>query len=54
MERSYGTFQRAIPVSAGVDRDKVEAKFKNGVLTVTLPKTKETQKEMKKIKINCE
>jgi HSP20 family protein len=54
MERSYGSFQRAIPVSSGIDGDKVEAKFKNGVLTVTLPKTKEAQKEMKKIKINRE
>lgn len=53
-ERSYGSFQRAIPVSAGVDRDKVQAKFKNGVLTVILPKTKEAQKETKKIKISCE
>ncbi len=53
MERSYGTFQRAIPVSAGVDGDKVEASFKNGVLKVTLPKTEEAQKEVRKVKINC-
>jgi len=54
MERSYGSFHRAIPVSAGVDRDKVEAAFKNGVLKVTLPKTEQAQKETKKIRINCE
>jgi len=54
MERSYGSFHRVIPVSAGVDRDKVEATFKNGVLKITLPKTEEAQKETKKIKINCE
>jgi HSP20 family protein len=54
MERSYGSFQRAIPISAGVDRDKVDANFKNGVLKVTLPKTEEAQKEVKKVKIKCE
>ena len=53
MERSYGSFHRAIPVSAGVDREKVEASFKNGVLKVTLPKTEEAQKETKKIEIKC-
>jgi HSP20 family protein len=50
-ERSYGSFQRAIPISAGVDRDKVDAKFKNGVLKITLPKTEEAQKENKKIDV---
>ena len=51
-ERSYGSFQRAIPVSSGVDRDKIDAQFKKGVLKVVLPKTEEAQKEGKKIKIN--
>ncbi|PIR00881.1 MAG: heat-shock protein Hsp20 [Nitrospinae bacterium CG11_big_fil_rev_8_21_14_0_20_45_15] len=53
-ERSYGSFHRSIPISTAVDRDKVDAKLKNGVLKVTLPKTAEAQKETKKIKINCE
>jgi len=53
MERSYGSFHRSIPVSAGVDRDKVEASFKNGVLKVTMPKTEEAQKETKNIEIKC-
>jgi HSP20 family protein len=51
-ERSYGSFQRAIPLTSGIDRDKIDAKFKNGVLKVVLPKTEEAQKESKKIKIN--
>ena len=38
-ERVYGTFQRAIRLPAEVDADKAEAVFKNGVLTVRLPKT---------------
>ncbi len=38
-ERTYGTFSRAVRLPAEVDADKVDATFKNGVLTVTLPKT---------------
>ncbi len=52
MERSYGSFHRAIPVPAGVDSDKVTAKFKNGVLKVTLPKTEEAQKDFHKIPVS--
>ena len=38
MERAYGNFQRAIPLPQNVDGDKAEASYKNGVLTVRLPK----------------
>jgi len=38
IERSYGSFHRSIPLPAEVDRDKVEASFKDGVLNVVLPK----------------
>lgn len=39
MERSYGAFTRTIPLPLDViDRDHIEASFKNGVLTITLPK----------------
>lgn len=41
VERSYGAFSRTIPLPASVERDKCEATFKNGVLRVTLHKTKE-------------
>ena len=51
MERSYGMFRRTIP--EGVDLEKVEAFFRKGVLTVTLPKTVEAQKERKKIPIKA-
>jgi len=44
MERSYGSFQRSISVPLEVDTDKVEATFKQGVLTITLPKTAVAQK----------
>lgn len=39
MERAYGSFQRAIPLPRDVDGDKASASYKNGVLTVRLPKT---------------
>ena len=38
MERSYGSFVRSVQLPAAVDGSKVTAAFKNGVLTVTLPK----------------
>ncbi len=50
-ERSYGSFQRSFGVPDGIDADKIEANFKNGVLTVRLPKTPQAQKSEKKIAI---
>ena len=50
-ERRYGTFQRIFQVPNGVDADKIEAAFKNGVLTVTLPKSAQAAKNEKKIAI---
>jgi HSP20 family protein len=50
-ERYYGQFERRIPVDE-VDQDKVAASFKNGVLTVTLPKSATAQEKVKRIAIN--
>ena len=50
-ERRYGSFQRSLAVPAGVDADRIEANFKNGVLTVTLPKTPRAQKSEKRIPV---
>ncbi len=38
-ERSYGSFRRSVALPCEIKEDEVEATFKNGVLTVTLPKT---------------
>ncbi len=38
VERSFGRFERVVPLPTEVDRDKVTATFKNGVLTITLLK----------------
>ncbi|WP_244520808.1 Hsp20/alpha crystallin family protein [Aliiruegeria lutimaris] len=35
----------------GVDTEKAEASFKNGVLTVTVPKTEEAQAKLKRIEV---
>lgn len=51
-ERRYGRFHRRIPVGRGIDEDNVKAEFKNGVLTVTLPKTEDAKEDTKKIPIS--
>jgi len=51
-ERFYGRFERRIPLGYDVEEDKVSAAFKNGVLTVTLPKTERAQAKAKRIAIN--
>lgn len=50
-ERYYGSFERQIPLD-GVQEDKVEANFRNGVLTVTLPKSEEARQNVRRIAIN--
>ncbi len=52
-ERHYGSFERSFDVPETVDADKIEASFKNGVLTVTLPKKPEAQKPAKKIEVKA-
>ena len=52
-ERRYGSFERHFGLPEGVDADKIEATFKNGILKVTLPKTAEAQKTAKKIDIKA-
>jgi HSP20 family protein len=48
-ERHFGSFERSFEMPGGLDADKIEASFKKGVLTITLPKTPEAQKPAKKI-----
>ena len=52
VERSYGNFQRSLRLPAAVDPEQVKADFRNGVLTVTLPKTGQ-QERSRKIKIQA-
>ena len=50
MERSYGAFRRSVQLPASVEPDKIHAKYHNGVLRLTVPKSEKT--EPKKIKVN--
>jgi HSP20 family protein len=46
-ERTYGSFQRSIPLPTQVKEDQVEAVFQKGVLTITLPKAEVTESQHK-------
>ncbi len=50
-ERTFGRFERIIPLTAEVDPDKTRAVFKNGVLTVELPKNAKAQDLARRIEI---
>ena len=50
-ERYYGHFERRIPLGTDVQADRAEAKFKNGVLTVTIPKNPNPNPRVKRIAI---
>lgn len=51
IERRSGSFYRAIRLPVEVEKDKIEAAFKDGVLTLRLPKTKESKKKVAQIEI---
>lgn len=50
-ERFYGSFHRAITLPTQVDRTKVQASFKDGVLELTLPKKEEAKPQQIKIDV---
>jgi HSP20 family protein len=50
-ERTYGRFFRAIQLPEGVDPDKIEAQFKDGVLEVTIPAPKVQTPRTRQVKI---
>jgi HSP20 family protein len=51
VERSFGSFTRAIPLPFDPDATKVEAKFDKGVLRIRLPKPAEVARKQQKIEI---
>jgi len=53
-ERAYGAFTRTIQLPEGIDGDNIKARYKNGVLTVTVPKAQKPAEEKKKIDISAE
>lgn len=52
-ERAYGSFERSFRLPDEVEADKVEAHFKNGVLTVGLPKSEEAQSIVHKVEVKA-
>lgn len=53
IERSYGEFQRRVALPCEVDSARVDAKLKDGVLTITLPKSVKAMEQEKKIPIKA-
>jgi HSP20 family protein len=51
-ERSYGSFTRTVELPTAVDAKKSEARFKDGVLQITLPKTEEAKPKQIDVKVN--
>lgn len=51
MERSYGSFRRVLNIPNDADRDNIGAKFNDGVLCVTMPRTKVVESGSRKIPI---
>ncbi len=52
IERSYGSFERSFNLPTGVKSDKIDATYKDGVLTVTLPKAEEAKPKEIEVKVS--
>ncbi|HWT83226.1 MAG TPA: Hsp20/alpha crystallin family protein, partial [Candidatus Methylomirabilis sp.] len=52
VERSYGAFTRSFALPGSVSADKAAAEYKDGVLTLTLPKKEEAKPKTIQIKVN--
>lgn len=51
-ERAYGAFSRTIELPTSVDAKKIDAQFKDGVLSVRLPKSEEAKPKQIEVKVN--
>lgn len=52
VERRYGTFCRSVRLPAEIKEDKIEATFKDGILTVTLPKVESEVRNVTRIDVH--
>jgi HSP20 family protein len=52
IERSYGSFDRSFKIPDGVEANKIDATYKDGILNLTIPKAKETKTKKIKISVN--
>jgi len=51
VERSYGSFQRSFTLPANVKSDKIDASYKDGILTINLPKAEEAKPKQVEVKV---
>jgi HSP20 family protein len=52
-ERTAGRFVRTIALPSAVDRDNTKAEYRNGILTVTLPKAESAKPKRIEVKIDA-
>ena len=52
IERSYGSFSRAIPLPASVKFEQIKAEYKKGILEITLPKSEKSKAKKIPVKIS--
>jgi len=50
-ERSYGKFYRSFELPHSIDREKIDANYKNGVLNLSLPKAEEAKPKQIEVKV---
>jgi HSP20 family protein len=51
VERSYGKFSRSFTINTAVVQDKVDAEYKDGILTISLPKAEEAKPKAIDVKV---
>jgi HSP20 family protein len=54
MERSYGSFCRVIPLETEIESGKAEARFKNGILDIKIPKSQSAKAKGTKVSIKTD
>jgi HSP20 family protein len=52
MERAFGRFERAFSLPESADREKITSEYKEGVLTVHLPKNPKAQRDVQQIQVH--
>jgi HSP20 family protein len=50
-ERFFGSFERALRIPSNIDQDAIQAKLKDGVLEVRLPRVKPVESTERKIQV---
>ena len=53
-ERRYGRLERIVPLPQGIDADAAEARFKDGVLTIVIPKSADARSNSRNIPVQAD